>query len=442
MVDYSQRGRIAVDLVDGEDLYFSRFVTAGPYVFMSSLAVNEHGAPESTSIPEPPYHLSPAAHANLQTTFIYQRYVDCLPELGASIQDVVQIEQFMPWKKYGDAYTETSRSKGFLDRKRPTSANIQTGDLFPDYATVAHTGIAVSPSAKGFEKKVLVETDGYSESLTDTAYGDTFVDEGPFSEVITAGPYIFTVGDTAIDWSAHDIHADAKLDDIVWWGSEIRNETEFVLKRLESYLKRAGAGLDDIVHMTVYLTDIGDLFEHDRVWRRLFKSDPPARTVLPVRGLGIPAFEGGAELHHKDRAVRLEQMSQSLVPGAGYEREIVRTDRGVTGFASEAIKAGPLLWTSELMARDAEGKSTAEQLDEIFAHLAELSAAAGTSVDRAVRLRAFFTDVEDAPLFYQVLRQHFPSEPPTVAVSAVPGPLHVPGATVLLDAVVYVPESA
>ena len=442
MVDYSKRGRVAADLVDGAGLYFSRFVTAGPYVFMSSLAVDQHGQADSSAIPQPPYHLSPAAHANLQTTFIYQNYVDRLPELGASIQDVVQIEQFMPWKKYGDAYTETSRSSGFLDRKRPTSANIQTGDLFPDHATVTHTGIAVSPSEGGFEKKVLTETDGYTDSLTDTAYGDTFVDEGPFSEAITAGPYLFTVGDTAVDWATRDIHVDAKLDDIVWWGSEIRNETEFVLKRLDSYLRRAGASLDDIVHMTVYLTDIGDLFEHDRVWRRLFKGDPPARTVLPVRGLGIPAFEGGAELHHRDRAVRLEQMSQSLVPNAGYTREIVRTDRGVTGFASEAIKAGPLLWTSEIMAKTPEGVSTRAQLDEAFAHLAELAAAAGSSLADAVRIRAFFTDVVEAPLFYDVLREHFPTDPPTVAVSAVPGPLHVPGATVLLDAVVFVPESA
>ena len=56
-------------------------------------------------------------------------------------------------------------------------------------------------------------------------------------------------------------------------------------------------------------------------------------------------------------------------------------------------------------------------------------------VDRLVRLRAFLTDPEEAPLVYGALKKAVPSDPPTVMVTGVPGPFPVPGATVMLDAV-------
>ena len=61
--------------------------------------------------------------------------------------------------------------------------------------------------------------------------------------------------------------------------------------------------------------------------------------------------------------------------------------------------------------------------------------AGGTSIDRLVRLRAFLTDPEEAPLVYGALKKAVPSNPPTVMVTGVPGPFPVPGATVMLDAV-------
>jgi enamine deaminase RidA (YjgF/YER057c/UK114 family) len=442
MTDQHPRGRVVHDIVDGEGLFFSRIATAGPFVFMASLPVDETGRPPADVQVRPPYHLSASAHCTAQTRYIYQRYVDLLPQVDSSIADVVQIEQYMPAKKYGDAYTEESRAPGFLDKGRPTSANICTGPLLPDFATIAHTGIAVS-ALDGTTKQIVSASTGYHESLTEHTYGESFSEEGPFNEVITAGPYVFTVGDTAVDYTTHDIHQDAKVDDFVWWGSEIRSETEFVLTRLETYLKRVGATLDDIVHMTVYLTDLGDLFELDKVWRRRFTGAPPARTVIPCTGLGIPAFDGD-DLHHRDRAVRMEQMSQSVRPGMGYRREVVSTGAEMLGHESEAVKAGPLLWISQLLAGDASGAATApdavSQLEHIFARLAQICRAGGTSIGNLVRLRAFVTDPADGFAVYQMLKQVTPDDPPTVSVSAVPGPLHVPGCSVLVDAVAYVDD--
>ncbi|MET8681864.1 RidA family protein [Streptomyces sp. NPDC004647] len=463
-----QRGRVVHGVVDGEGLYYAGLATAGPFVFMSGLPVDSNGTePDETRVP-PPYHLAPAAHTHRQTNFIYHRYVELLREVGSSLADVVQIEQYIRRKPHGDPYIQASRAKGFLDRGRPASALISTGPLWPKHATIAHTGIAVSP-AYGARKEIVPARRGrlatlwkrllsllplpvkqllgrrlrlgrYHESLTRASYGEALAEEGPFNEVLTGGGYVFTVGDTAVDWEASDIHADAKVDDLVWWGSEIRSETEFVLSRLESYLNRVDASLDDVVHMTVYLTDPADLYELDLVWRRRFRTDPPARTVIPCAGLGIPAFEG-TDLHHRDRAVRMEQMSQSLRPGHGYTKQVVSTGVRPLTHETEAIKAGPLLWTSGLLAGDASGlHDTRIQLDYLFTRLDAICQAGGTTLDNLVRLRAFVTDPADGHLVYEALRQFIPTDPPTVIVTGVPAPLHVPGARVVLDGVAYAPE--
>ncbi len=53
-------------------------------------------------------------------------------------------------------------------------------------------------------------------------------------------------------------------------------------------MEQVGGSLADVVHVTLMVTDITDIFEIDRAWKRAFGDAPPARTVIPVRGLGVP----------------------------------------------------------------------------------------------------------------------------------------------------------
>jgi enamine deaminase RidA (YjgF/YER057c/UK114 family) len=64
--------------------------------------------------------------------------------------------------------------------------------------------------------------------------------------------------------------------------------------------------------------------------------------------------------------------------------------------------------------------------------------AAGTSIDRLVRLRAFLSDPEEAPLVYGALKKAVPKDPPTVMVTGVDGSFPIPGATVMVDGVAAV----
>jgi enamine deaminase RidA (YjgF/YER057c/UK114 family) len=215
------------------------------------------------------------------------------------------------------------------------------------------------------------------------------------------------------------------------------------LTRLESYLSRVGSTLEDVVHTTIYLLDIGDYFELDRVWRRRFPNDPPARTVVPVRGLGAPRLEA-PNIGHREKAVKMEHLTQSIRPGFGATKEVISTGAETLAYESEAIKAGPLLWISQVAAADSSGPRSApdirSQLDYIFGRLDEICRAGGTSLQNLVRLRAFLTNVQEFQAVYAALREAVPSDPPSVAVTGVPAPLPIPGCSVIVDGVAYVPE--
>jgi len=433
-------GRQVRDVVDGGGVYFSRVATAGPYAFLGGVAADESGGVAPEAQVGAPYGISPAAHVVQQTTFIFNRYKENLEALGSDINQVLQVEQHIPHKIYADGYIDVSRGKGFMDRGRPTSALLATGDLMPEGCVINPTGIAILPDGD-IKKEIPSASAGYHESLKQEEYGESYADEGPFNEIVTGGGYVFTVGDIANDWSINAIPEHVRVSDAIWWGCEIRNETDFLLARLKGWLERTGTSLDNIVHLSVYLLDMGDLFELDRSWRKWFPTDPPARTVIPCRGLGQPRIEAEG-LGHKDNAVKTEFLCRSIRPGFGMTKEVVSTGAEPLLHEAEAAKAGPLLWTSSVYAGDAGGlrsrPDTSSQIEHILGRIDEICRAGGTSLDQLVRLRVFLQDPSEAYLVYGALKSAIPADPPTVVVTGVPGPFPIPGATVLADAVANV----
>jgi 2-iminobutanoate/2-iminopropanoate deaminase len=376
-----------------------------------------------------------------QTRYIFEKYQEALDSVGANLNHMLQVEQWIPHKVYADGYLEVSRGKGFMDHGRPASALICTGDIVPEGTAVTPMGIALIPG-DNLKKEIVGATSEYHERLTRVGFGESFRDEGPFNEVITAGPYVFIVGDVV--WPAGWTENDVRLHEYNWWGSAIRNEAEFLLSRLEGYLGRVGCTLADVVHSTVYLNDIEDLFELDRVWRKRFTALPPARSIVPVRGLGVPRLEA-PKLRHSDGAVQMEHLTVAVRPDVGIKRETVTIGAAPLLHQSEAIKAGPLLWISGQLAGGPDGlvvgASARSQAEYLIDRVRIICEAAGTAITNLVRLRAFVTHAHDAYDIYAALKVAVPSDPPTVAVTSVPGPLPIPGCTVMMDGVAFVPES-
>src|SRR5580698_5401019 len=63
------------------------------------------------------------------------------------------------------------------------------------------------------------------------------------------------------------------------------------LNNLKSVVEAAGLTMDHVVYTTVYLTDITQYEEMNRVSKEFFGKTPPARAVLGVAGLPDPAIE-------------------------------------------------------------------------------------------------------------------------------------------------------
>ena len=65
----------------------------------------------------------------------------------------------------------------------------------------------------------------------------------------------------------------------------IRREVEQVLANLAAVAAAAGAGLDDIVKLTVYLTDLNDFETVNQVMASEFSEPYPARAAVQVAAL-------------------------------------------------------------------------------------------------------------------------------------------------------------
>lgn len=69
---------------------------------------------------------------------------------------------------------------------------------------------------------------------------------------------------------------------------DIKAQTETVLENLKTVLESAGATLDDIVKLTVFVVDIEQFDEIHEVRRRYFSEPYPASTMVEVSRLVDP----------------------------------------------------------------------------------------------------------------------------------------------------------
>lgn len=427
--------RSVAEVTDQGPVYASRAVAAGPLVFFGGTAYGADGQLAEETAVGAPYHLSPPAHVTAQGSFLFDRAKQHLEQLGSGMEHIVQVEQFIPAKAYADGHV-TNRSR-YLQTARPTTMMGATGELVPEGAVLAMFGIAARPEA-GCEKQLApLPPEEAGGAIDWTQLGEAYKDGPPYTDVVLAGPYVFVTGDVTFDAAAGEVEAAARVADWIWAGSEARNEASVLLERLAMRLERLGANLEDVVHITLFVTDISDIYAIDQSWQRLFGTNPPARTVVPVRGVGVPRREGTG-MGHGDRAVRLEHQVRAIRPGQGVTVERLSTDAGALAHEAQAVKAGELAWLSHQYPRASAGGSIEAQVDEVLGEVAALCAQAGSSIENLAQLRVFCTDPAAADVVAAKLRALVPNDPPVVGVMTVPGPLLVPGAELFVDGVVQV----
>lgn len=97
---------------------------------------------------------------------------------------------------------------------------------------------------------------------------------GPYSQAITANGFVFASGQIALD---------PKSMQIVEGG--IIEQTERVMNNLKAVLEAGGSSFDRVVKTTVFLIDMNDFAEMNKVYGRFFGEVPPARSTVEVSRL-------------------------------------------------------------------------------------------------------------------------------------------------------------
>ena len=99
---------------------------------------------------------------------------------------------------------------------------------------------------------------------------------GPYSQGVIAGGFLFISGQVPID---------PKNGDVLKESIEI--QTNQVINNIENICKAAGCGLSDIVKITIYLTDLGNFADVNKVMIERFEEPYPARATIEISALPL-----------------------------------------------------------------------------------------------------------------------------------------------------------
>lgn len=97
---------------------------------------------------------------------------------------------------------------------------------------------------------------------------------GPYSQGVSAGPWVFVSGQIPLEPGGTALVAGG-----------VAAQTERCLRNIAAILKAAGLGLEDVVKTTVYMTDLSGFPEMNEVYARHFPPPHPVRATVEVSAL-------------------------------------------------------------------------------------------------------------------------------------------------------------
>jgi enamine deaminase RidA (YjgF/YER057c/UK114 family) len=408
----------------------SQAVQAGDFVFLGGQIASDYQNGLAPEVKRAGNLTHPIVSAKNQTTYVLKNAQAILKAAGSSIQNGVRIDQAVTLPEVASPYLDT-RKKFVPPEIRPASTNIQVEGLLVPGAMVGVEMIAVTD--RGQTKKEIVDMGSIPKSPG-----------GPFAggpQGVMAGDFVFLTGQIASDFRT-GIAPEAKKNRQFWYGSEIRLQTEYVLKRLEMVLEEAGSSLQSVVKADIWLMNMDDVYEFDEVWAEYFPDDPPARTVIPVSGISDVDC--------------LIEINMIAVRDKGKAKKKSISVKGLPATAGEphAIRAGDFVFLSGIQATDSRGGIAPEarvhpempwfgcagrmQTDLILDRMAKVCRAAGTNLSKVVWTQNFYTDLRDFQGSLESWQRCFPKAPPASFVCAVKPPHRVGDGSILIDAVAVV----
>jgi len=341
---------------------------------------------------------------------------------GAERSHAVRIDQYYASARAVDPYHEVRR-EFFAGNIPPSTSNLHQRFLLPGQDIEVQLIAAVAE--EGFEP------------LQHRPAGLPVHASSGYSPVVTCGEFVFVAGQTAeaLDSGNGPLDPEACMPaGHLWKGTPIKLETEFVIRRkLKPALESVGNTLAEVVKAQVYLRDVDDIPAFNEVWSAHFGNSPPATSIITTATPGFIC-----------EASRIEINTISVRRGGATRKEIVDAEVPMPYAGQvQAVRAGELLFLSNLMAVDASGAlavraNAPEQVDHMLAAAERLCRNAGTTLANVVRVQQFHTDLAHFDDAWSAWQHRLPGHFLPFSAIEVPA-LAVPGAVVMLDLWVYVP---
>lgn len=103
---------------------------------------------------------------------------------------------------------------------------------------------------------------------------------GPYSQAIASGDFVYVSGQVGRDPIRRELAPGGTAA-----------ECKQIMTNIQAILKEAGCQLKDIVSTTIYLTDVADFAEVNKIYGSYFEAPYPARTTV-----GVAALPGGSHI--------------------------------------------------------------------------------------------------------------------------------------------------
>jgi enamine deaminase RidA (YjgF/YER057c/UK114 family) len=428
---------VTPDGIPAPALPYSQAVRAGDFVFTAGQMATDYATgvvPEARPDPALPNH---GSSTYLQAEYVFGNLGRVLEAAGSSSTDVIHLEVF--YRARHPVRQALAARNRHMAGAVPCGTNVVAGLPVVPEAWFTLEAIAAVSRPDGGPSPIRPE-------------GWPAPDHG-YAVGITTGDYVWTGGAAASDVTTSDaiyfgelgtaVAREARVDPNYWYGSEIESQTRFALKKLRLFLETAGTSFEHVVKAVVFLMHPGDYWGFEQVWKEHFPTDPPALTITPMEGYGPVGCI-------------VEIRLVALRPDGAVRKEIIETDRAPRplGHASQAVRAGNLLFLSGQMPVDERGLDPAaaipdglpyfwsrgtRQMEVVLENTQALCEAGGTSLENMARGQLYFWDGRDVAPAFDLWRKAFPADPPAATILLPEGDPLIPGSGLTADWIAYVP---
>jgi len=372
-----------------------------------------------------------------QATRIYEDLDTLLAEQGAAKTDLLFYSIYAREMRNFPVIARTRAARFAGGVAPPSTASQVPGLLFPA-AVVYFDPVAIVPDpARGLAKEVLTSRHVVQGPLSNYELATRAGDYAFYAGVVGAHPETGTI-----------VYGANELTDAGWPRpggglaerhllEPISAQTYTIWKLTRSMLEEHGAGLDRIMRINMYLRDMSELPEVERITTHFFGGRRPAGTVIGVESLA-----------RRDFFIEIE----AITTRAGVMRPS-QADRRVASWGRyvDAVRGGDLVFVSGLLGCDAQSAAAVKRPTDLVSGAAQqltqalegieigtheqLAAAAQTqsildqlrivlgSLDSdlasLLKLTVYLRDMSEFPIVRRVLLESLGDDPPAITVLAV-----------------------